>query len=123
MRRELFGDRLLQIRTGVGVETLLPESDPDKAELKERFAALGIQHGECFIHPVDNTPCRLLIEANPLWSEAGGMAAIFENQTTREQTSVWFWLNEHLHSAMEGDSAFWDIVETFRRADIEFWMG
>ncbi len=123
MRRELFGDRLLQIRIGANVETLLPESEPDKTEIRKRLADLGIQDGECFIHPVDNTLCRLLIEAEPLWSEAGGMPAIFENQTTRAQTNVWFWLNEHLHSALEGDSAFWDTTESFRRADIEFWMG
>ena len=75
MRRELFGDRLLQIRIGANVETLLPESDPDKTEIRKRLADLGIQDGECFIHPVDNTLCRLLIEAEPLWSEAGAATA------------------------------------------------
>ena len=67
--------------------------------------------------------CRLLLAAEPLWSEAGGMLAIFENQTTQERTNVWFWLNEHLHSALEGDSAFWDTTESFRRTEIEFWIG
>ena len=123
MRRQLFGDRLLQIRLGANVETLLPESDPDKAALKQRLADLGVHDGASFIHPVDNTLCRLLLAAEPLWSEAGGMLAIFENQTTQERTNVWFWLNEHLHSALEGDSAFWDTTESFRRTEIEFWIG